>query len=103
MDWRGATSEGEPSGEALFLMRLLRWVRGAFWISIAAMVPGLVQAYRDQDLARPVVVLMPLYLFVVIPVTGIAMRAAARDSASVRGVRTSIPSIIFRRFSLNIS
>jgi hypothetical protein len=90
MDWRGATPEGEQSGEALFLMRLLRWVRGAFWISIAAMVPGVVQAYRDQDLARPVVVLMLLYLFVVIPVTGIAMRAAARGDVSRASLLASL-------------
>jgi hypothetical protein len=46
------------------------------------MVPGLVQAFREQDLARPVVVLMPLYLIVVIPLTGVAMRAAARGNVS---------------------
>ena len=82
MNWRGGTPEGESSEAALFIVRLLRWVRGGFWLSIAAMLPGVLQAFREQDLARPVVVLVPLYLTVVLPATHIAMKAAARGDVS---------------------
>ena len=86
----GSTPNSELSDEGEFLVRLMRWIRGAFWISAATMVPGLVQAYQAQDPFQPVVFLIPLYVFVLIPATGLARKAAEQGDVSRAALLSSL-------------